>query len=117
MAATQTSRIVLFVIDSYIVYKFAIAGAWLMAISLWGADVLTQHNDTYRTGANLRETILNPKTVNKDGFGKLFDVPVDGHIQAQPLVVTGLNILGRTRSVVFVATEHNSIYALDADSG
>ena len=81
------------------------------------ADVLTQHNDLARTGANLNETVLTPATVNKDRFGKLFDVPVDGMIYAQPLVVSGLSIKGRTRNVVCVATEHNSLYIIDGDTG
>lgn len=78
-------------------------------------DVLTQHNNTARTGANLRETILTRANVNSQQFGKLYDVPVDGFIYAQPLVVTDLFINGQVRNVVFVATEHNSLYALDAD--
>src|SRR5262249_5444650 len=81
------------------------------------AAVLTQHNDAARTGANLYETVLSPATVNKDRFGKLFDVPVDGLIYAQPLVVSGLAIKGRTRNVVCVATEHNSLYIIDGDTG
>ena len=80
-------------------------------------DVLTQHNNNARTGANLRETILTPATVNKDRFGKLFDFPVDGQIYAQPLVVSGLRIGGRVRNVVYIATQHNSVYAMDADTG
>src|SRR5260370_32943018 len=74
------------------------------------ADVLTQHNALARTGANLNETVLTPATVNKDRFGKLFDVPVDGMIYAQPLVVSGLAIKGRTRNVVCAPTGHNSRY-------
>src|SRR2546425_4166881 len=81
------------------------------------ADVLTQHNDVARTGANLDETVLTRAAVNKDRFGKLFDVPVDGMIYAQPLVVSGLAIKGRTRNVVCVATEHNSLYIIDGDTG
>src|SRR5260370_11594897 len=80
------------------------------------ADVLTQHNDLARTGANLNETVLTPATVNKDRFGKLFDVPVDGMIYAQPLVASGLSIKGRTLNVVCVATEHNSLYIIDRDT-
>src|SRR5260370_28352437 len=81
------------------------------------ADVLTQHNDLARTGANLNETVLTPATVNKDRFGKLFDVPVDGMIYAQPLVVSGLSIKGRTRNVFCVATEHTTLSIIAANTG
>ena len=80
-------------------------------------DVLTQHNDPARTGANREETILTPANVNSKQFGKLFDVPVEGQIYAQPLVVTGLTIKGQTHNVVFLGTQHNVLYAIDADNG
>lgn len=78
-------------------------------------DVLTQRYDNARSGANLRETILKPSNVNPKSFGKLFSRDVDGEIYAQPLVISKLPMPGRgVRSVVFVATEHNSVYAFDA---
>ena len=57
-----------------------------------GVDVLTQHNDAARTGANLRETILTKSNVRTQTFGKLFDIPVEGQVYAQPLIVSGLTI-------------------------
>ena len=70
-------------------------------------SVLTQHNDTSRTGQNLQETLLNTSTVNVANFGKLFSLPVDGNIFAQPLYVPSLSIGGVTRNVVYVATTQN----------
>jgi hypothetical protein len=79
------------------------------------ADVLTQHNDPSRTGANLQETVLTPANVNSTQFGKLFTRAVDGYLYAQPLFVQGLTISNQTHNVVFVCTEHNTAYAFDAD--
>ena len=79
-------------------------------------DVLTQHNDIARTGVNASETILTPGTVSAATFGKLFTVPVDGLISAQPLVVSSYAIGGQTRNAVFVTTAHDSVYAFDADT-
>jgi hypothetical protein len=78
-------------------------------------SVLTQHNDNGRTGQNLQETTLNTSNVNVAQFGKLFSRMVDGNIFAQPLYVPNLSISGATHNVIFVATEHNSVFAFDAD--
>jgi hypothetical protein len=84
--------------------------------------VLTQHNDRFRTGANMSETALTPASVNVSKFGKLFTRTVQGQIYAQPLYVPDLPMPAKTgnvsivRNVVFVATEHNIVYAFDADS-
>src|SRR5579864_444211 len=80
-------------------------------------SVLTGHYNTSRTGANMQETILNTSNVNMANFGKLFAQTVDGYIYAEPLYVPNLTIAGKARNVVFVATEHNSVYAFDADDG
>lgn len=80
-------------------------------------NVLTYHNNNARTGANLQETALTPDNVASGNFGKLFSYSLDGDVYAQPLYVSGLNISGHgAHNVVFVATEHNSVYALDGDS-
>ncbi len=80
-----------------------------------GVNVTTYHNDNSRTGQNLSESLLTPGTVNTSQFGKLFSQAVDGYVYAQPLYVSGLKIGGATHNVVYVATEHDSVYAFDAD--
>jgi hypothetical protein len=76
----------------------------------------TYHYDNARTGQNPNERILSPGNLDPAHFGKLFSYPVDGHIFAQPLYVEGVQIPGiGTRNVIYVATEHDSVYAFDAD--
>ncbi len=80
-------------------------------------NILTANYDNNRTNSNLSETALNPNTVTPAGFGKIGTFPVDGQIYAQPLYVSGVQIAGAgKRNVVYVATMHNSVYAIDADA-
>jgi hypothetical protein len=80
------------------------------------ANILTYHNDNARTGQNLIETTLTTANVNSATFGKLGFLPVDGLVDAEPLYVSNLTISGTSRNVVFVATEHDSVYAFDAET-
>lgn len=80
------------------------------------ARVLTYHNDVARTGQNLDEKILTLKNVNAASFGKVGFLNTDGLVDAEPLYVSNLVIGGNSHNVVFVATEHDSVYAFDADT-
>jgi hypothetical protein len=82
-------------------------------------DVLTYHNDNMRTGQNPNETVLTPAILPGGGqnLGTLFTYGVDDQVFAQPLYVAGVTIGGGMHNVVIVATEHDSVYAIDADSG
>jgi hypothetical protein len=82
-----------------------------------GTDVTTYHNDIARTGQNTTETVLTQANVNSATFGLLRNLPVDGLVDAEPLYLSQLSIGGTTHNVVFVATEHDSVYAFDSDTG
>ncbi len=82
-----------------------------------GTDVVTYKYDVMRTGQNLAESTLTPSNVSSATFGKLRNLMVDGLVDAQPLYLSKLTVAGATHNVVFVATEHDSVYAFDADTG
>ncbi len=90
---------------------------WLPGVSQAQVSVTTYHNDNARTGQNTQETILTPSNVNSQNFGKLFALTLDGTVYAQPLILANLSIGGSTHNVAYVATEHDSVYAIDADNG
>jgi len=80
-------------------------------------DVTTYHYDTMRTGQNTHETVLTTANVNPAKFGKLGAFIVDGKVDAQPLYLSNVSIPGQgIRNVLYVATEHGSVFAFDADS-
>ncbi len=79
-------------------------------------DVITYHYDNGRDGQNLNETALTPANVNSTQFGKKGEFGVDGHVDAQPLYLSQVTIGGQRKNVLYVATEHGSVYAFDADS-
>src|ERR1700712_3459914 len=89
----------------------------LLAQTPTPVTVPTWRYDLTHSGANTSETVLTPGNVTQSTFGKLFSVTVDGEVYAQPLYVPGLTMSdGLVHNVFFVATEHDSVYAFDADS-
>jgi len=108
-----------FVVVAKILWLFWIA-AVIIAFSavVCATDVVTYHNDNARTGQNLKETILTLSNVNSSHFGRLFSMPVDGKIDAEPLYLSSVSIPGQgTHNVLYVVTEHDSVFAFDADTG
>ena len=88
----------------------------LLAAGMTRAQIVTSQYDNQRTGATLSERNLTPQNVNVQHFGRLGAFKVDGAVYAQPLFLPALNIPGKGKhNVLFVATEHDSVYAFDVD--
>lgn len=85
--------------------------------ALGAFNVLTRAYGNERSGANLAETALKPSNINRSQFGKLFELPVDDEVYAQPLYASSVSVAGTARNVVYVATVNNTVYAFDADNG
>lgn len=96
---------------------FALATGAAQAAPPSATDVLSYHADNANTGLYDHETVLTPATVNAQTFGLQRRVKLDGKVNAQPLYMAGLTVTGQKHDVLFVATEHDSVYALDAVSG
>jgi hypothetical protein len=92
----------------------ASASATVAVTDLLG--VFTYHNDLSRDGANTQEYELAPAMITTATFGKVFSCPVDGAVYTQPLWVPGVTINGAVHNVIYVATQHDSVFAFDADA-
>jgi hypothetical protein len=93
-----------------------VALGFLLTAEAAVAQVTTSQYDNLRTGATLVEKLLTPENVNANQFGKVGAFHVDGAVYAQPLFVPSLEIPGKGKhDVLFIATEHDSVYAFDAD--
>ncbi|HTV16991.1 MAG TPA: hypothetical protein VME68_19880 [Acidobacteriaceae bacterium] len=80
-------------------------------------DVVTYHYDIQRDGLNYSESVLTQANVNSKQFGLIRMLNLDGVVDAQPLLLSNLMIGNVSHNVVFAVTEHDSVYAFDADSG
>ena len=87
------------------------------AASASNIDILTYHDDVQRTGLNPNETVLTPSNVTSSKFGLLRLLPVDGKVDGEPLFLSNLSVAGTGQNVVFAVTEHDSVYAFNADTG
>lgn len=101
------------------IYVIVLLASIALLSSSWAqVPVPTSRGDNARSGANTNETLLAPSNVNKNGFGHLFSTPVDYVVMAQPLYVPNVNIPGQgIHNVVYVVTQADSVYAIDADTG
>jgi hypothetical protein len=79
-------------------------------------NIPTWHADANRSGLNAGEIALGSSNVSPGTFGKLFSYLVDGYVYGEPLLMSNVNINGRTHNVLYVATEHDSVYAFDSDT-
>ena len=99
-----------------------VLAGYALSFPSFAMDVLTYHNDNARTGLNASETTLTPKNVNASSFGLIRSLAVDGQVYAQPLYVSSAQVFSAGQSqgshnLLIVATENDSVYAFDADSG
>lgn len=99
-----------------VVRPTAYAALALLAAATTRAQIVTSQYDNQRTGATLTEKTLTPQSVNAQKFGKLGAFKVDGAVYAQPLYVPSVDVPGKGKhNLLFIATEHDSVYAFDAD--
>jgi outer membrane protein assembly factor BamB len=116
-AATSTAAVQFIATSGILSHTAPLAVSVNASVAGAGTDVVTYHDDVARTGLNGNETILTPGNVNSSRFGLLRILPADGKVDGEPLVLSSLTVGGIQRNVVYAVTEHDSVYAFDADSG
>jgi hypothetical protein len=116
-AAASTANVTFTGTNSSLSHATTLALTVQVAGSTAAPDVTTYHYDNARDGLNAQETTLTPSNVNSTQFGKIGFDTVDGKVDAQPLYLANVGAGGSTRNVLYVATEHDSVYAFDADTG
>lgn len=84
-------------------------------ISPGQGDWPTAEHDVGRSGTATDETQIGPSNVGT--LTKTWSAHLDGKVTAQPLYLSGVQVEGATHNVVIAATNQNTIYALDGDSG
>jgi hypothetical protein len=89
----------------------------LLTIPAYAQDVLTYHNNNTRQGLDSQETILTLSNVNTGTFGRVFTIPINGLIDAQPLYVSAVTIAGAVHNLLVIASENGLVYGFDADTG
>jgi Bacterial Ig-like domain (group 2) len=95
------------------------SGAVPLSVSIapgTGVNIPTWHMDASRSGLNAHEASLTPANVRSQTFGKVFSYVLDGYVYGEPLLISNLTVQGAKHNVLFVATENDSVYALDADT-
>ncbi len=96
---------------------FMLAAGAFSSLASAQVNVLTNNYDNNRSSANLQETLLTTANVAPGNFGKIGSFPVDGQIYTQPLYMSGVSIPGKgTYNVLYVTTQHDSVFAYDADA-
>jgi hypothetical protein len=116
--AAATASITFTGVSGSLTHSASLALTVQPAVSTTNApDITTYHNDIARDGLNARETILTLSNVNSAQFGKIAFDTVDGLVDAQPLYLANVTAGGKARNVLYVATENDSVYAFDADTG
>jgi hypothetical protein len=113
-AATGTASVTLAGVAGSLSHSVTLT---LTVAAAGGNDVTTYHDDNARDGLNAKETILTSAKVSSATFGKVNFLTTDGLVDAEPLYLSGVTIKGQTHNVLYVVTEHDSVYAFDADSG
>ncbi len=116
-AAASNSTVQFTATSGMLSHTAAVALSVNAALAGSSMDVVTYHDDIARTGLNANESILTTGNVNSSKFGLLMTLPVDGKVDGEPLYLSNLTAGGQKRNVVYAVTEHDSVYAFDADTG